>query len=854
MNGVVRQLYDYDGSNLFPRTKPSAFVSDLYDSSATGITTIGELIDSSVPGEYRDPVIDASVPYEPEFVYRIPATDTEITGGSYGTLKAVKLTEVSALHFDAKLTENLDVTNIVGIAGMLNNPHCPNGVYPAGTLLETIIIDMLTADMTTKDIERILPGIQFTVEITDNGVDFSTVTDGSVITAEEGVGLKLRYSFAFTDGRYLPVYGYDASTFTWYNYTSPDASMNLSFFVSSPTSPYLNAGSVPKVLTLKTGNTVIYTQNYPDSSMQRMDVLEPVTIGQKVYDIILTYANGQSVPFKSNGQRSGNTVTEDSSIFTFTINGVHAEVYDVVATVPFINDDHVEDFEINTDSSRSLIAVSKWDLENNASTGIWTGDTVTICTKKLLDPAYTLPDYTPEIDPEFSPESAESYGPIIAMSRGYFTPGTGYADSLFYSNNSEAVEFNSSHYLYSDCNFTSAPLFELLYNNATVIDSKLLPYASDKLNKKVLVKNGNIDCEYYFGINVKDSSIFNTSVSMSGDYKVCVTIPYTSNTIVPKKSNDSSSNITILDGSLVVSTSNTFNVKKEVDVSVTSPRIVINQVRINGTVKFNGESIAYDQYIGKPATIAFSYTDGYFSPENAVYTASEFNTNNSTSNSRLYASCVHNNDYALRINGNTTSYTCSSVNNEITNVIFDSYAGNEIRLTVYNQHTASAVVPKKRSTRPSDKNISSGVTSCDDFILKLIQQDTTYHFILVTTTDTSVNDTIYNNVTEVLNSGGTIHYNDSEIYMPSPYIKEDSINGVGANRKVFVIAAPIAYKAAKIYSGGSQQPITFTLVPPSGDSINGIPYSNSDNTKYRLFKYRCMTPSGYAINKIELTQ
>ena len=113
---------------------------------------------------------------------------------------------------------------------------------------------------------------------------------------------------------------------------------------------------------------------------------------------------------------------------------MHAEVYDVVATVPFINDGCVEDFEINTNSSRSLIAVSKWDLENNASTGIWTGDTVTICTKKLLDPAYTLPDYTPEIDPELSPESAESYGPIIAMNRGYFTPGTGYADSLFYSN------------------------------------------------------------------------------------------------------------------------------------------------------------------------------------------------------------------------------------------------------------------------------------------------------------------------------------------------------------------------------------------------------------------------------------
>ena len=63
MDGVVRQLYDYDGSNLFPRTKPSAFVSDLYDSSATGITTIGELIDSSMPGEYRDPVTDASVDY-----------------------------------------------------------------------------------------------------------------------------------------------------------------------------------------------------------------------------------------------------------------------------------------------------------------------------------------------------------------------------------------------------------------------------------------------------------------------------------------------------------------------------------------------------------------------------------------------------------------------------------------------------------------------------------------------------------------------------------------------------------------------------------------------------------------------
>ena len=167
MEGVIRQLYDYDGSNLFPRTRPDAFVSCLQDSVNTGIETIGELIDSSTPGTYT---IDGSVmDYEPEFIYRIPVSDVEALGNtdSSGTLKAVKLTQVSALHFNAVLSQDFTVTNGVGDATL-------GKTYAAGTLLETIIIDMLSGGA-VPDVTRELPGATYILRTDRRIIRYRTV-------------------------------------------------------------------------------------------------------------------------------------------------------------------------------------------------------------------------------------------------------------------------------------------------------------------------------------------------------------------------------------------------------------------------------------------------------------------------------------------------------------------------------------------------------------------------------------------------------------------------------------------------------------------------------------------------------
>ena len=130
---------------------------------------------------------------------------------------------------------------------------------------------------------------------------------------------------------------------------------------------------------------------------------------------------------------------------------------------------------------------------------------------------------------------------------------------------------------------------------------------------------------------------------------------------------------------------------------------------------------------------------------------------------------------------------------------------------------------------------------------------TDYHFVVVTTTDNNVNTTTYSTVDQLLVSGNTIHCNKTQSTTPPTYIDTDTYHGLGAGRKVFVIAAPIEYKTAKIYVAGFDQGLTFTLEPPA-ESMNGIPYSNGDVVNYRLFKYRCTGVSGYIINKIELTQ
>ena len=130
-----------------------------------------------------------------------------------------------------------------------------------------------------------------------------------------------------------------------------------------------------------------------------------------------------------------------------------------------------------------------------------------------------------------------------------------------------------------------------------------------------------------------------------------------------------------------------------------------------------------------------------------------------------------------------------------------------------------------------------------------------YHFVMVTTKDASVGSTTYNTVDELLDSAHLkqSHFNDTKNSLETLYTNTSSNGGVGSGRSVFVIAAPVEYTSAKIYVGGSDQGLTFTLVP-TADSMNGIPYSAGGTVKYRLFKYRCTTTSGYNIDKVELRQ
>ena len=130
---------------------------------------------------------------------------------------------------------------------------------------------------------------------------------------------------------------------------------------------------------------------------------------------------------------------------------------------------------------------------------------------------------------------------------------------------------------------------------------------------------------------------------------------------------------------------------------------------------------------------------------------------------------------------------------------------------------------------------------------------TSYHFVVVTTTDTDVNATTYTQVEQLLAAGNTVHCNYTHDTTPSTYTDSTTYNNpnIGVGKKVFVIAAPIEYKSASMYVGADNQQFNFTIIP-AVSSDNGIPYSSSDTTVYRLFKFQSAARSGYNINKIEL--
>ncbi len=730
MDGVVRQLYDFEGSNLFPRTKPSALVSDFYDSSAEGITTIGEWIDTSVPGNYIDPDTEASVPYEPEFVYRIPkeGSDSDLTGDEKGTLKAVKLTQVSALHFDAVLSEAFHVTHIVGIAGKPDNPHCPEGTYPAGTLLETIIEDILTGGGTVYDVQKVLPNVSFTsVKLCTNGTDWNSISNNSTTSANVGTTPKVRFTFAFTDGQYKPVTGYTDALFAQHN----NKPINSQYYLTdSGGHPYLITNSSTDSFTISNG---VSGGSTPLAGTEYTRELNTVAHGDnKLYTITLHYSTNSSAtstPYMSDGTPSGNKVTSGNcnTTFKFYITGVDVQVYDVeIHAMPsltvgrFWNETTnigVEVYDRNYTPSAgnaNLILKSDYDINQDSSTGIWTGDSVSLFTKKALYPSWT---YIGEDDEpvvvDYDGASYPVVSPVIYYYDGMFVKQTGYPTDLFQQYNPTA----STDTLYPQCNLNTDPSIGI-YKGNTEVYVEQTPY-STKVAKVVSEwdepnENTSIALGRALWFNGTSGTLINTGstkLNDAGNYTIRFKVPHTANTIIPKKSNNTNSQVGISADTLIKA-SNTFTVNQEVDVKiVANPVVAITNLKINNTNYHDGDLITLPADNKISGSITFLCSNGRFGPMNSTYTNDEFGANHGVpATNSINAECVFSSFTAYINNTNRGTYTPSDPSaGSITGTISFSQipvsSSGNIEFHVTGAHGASNVQPYKRSTRPSSVSI-----------------------------------------------------------------------------------------------------------------------------------------------------
>lgn len=967
MEGVIRQLYDYDGSNLFPHTRPDALVSQLQDSENTGIETIGELIDSSTPGKYTQG--GAQKDYEPEFIYRISASDSNnMLGGAdpSGTLKAVRLSEVAALHFDAVLSANFTVSNTVGNA-------TAGRTYPAGTPLETIIKDMLTGGSTPPtpqevyDVIRALPLVSFTnvkYRLNNSG-SYSSLSNGATITVEPGDTVKVQYSFQYTDGKYTPENGYTSASFAANN----NITANNGYYVSG-SSPRLNAGCNPTLRLRKSsayGDTINSHpyQSTTESAVINEDIdISAITTGSnQVYYITLEYAAGISTPYKSNGVASNKKITSGGQLstnFHFTIAKAFVAIYDVYALTPL---DLVEEYGWtgfnfdNIDPYSNVLHAQNGharERKNGDVSTLWTDDTLIIGLPKYFDPSISGTTY---------------YGPaFLGMPVGMFKPNADYTDDLFVTNNANTFVYSDEEtqdnpYIPAGCDYTEPITIELQRKlsggSYEWMSKKNIGYGStlgDNVIKRVNTSAENpntssiVTTSYDLRLEYYNNALFNVNasiVSANYTYRLLASIPYTASTAVPKRSDNSDSSVNITAANLSFTTGDLV-VNKEADVTKTVPSAYIVSVYSGGNSYNNGGYINTDAstIIGMAA---IQLTDGTYGPT-ADYPLVEFRANHSdilldgTETAR--AKCGSTNSCILKINGSTVGSSNADFSSTAGSTIYISFAYNIANASTLNfelvtNYSAGETEPLKRSTRPSTNTITAGtitsefklhVTGPQTYSLSLntdghgkvaIRQPdnsyaynttateagivantsktiqaransgyefnkwevrsgtvnastanpytfnmpagnvelratftaaatTTYHFVVVTTTDDDVNAT-YTQVDQLLASGNTIHCNKTQTTIPSTYTDTDTYGNpnIGVGKKVFVIAAPIEYKSAAMYVGADNQQFDFTIIPATS-SNNGIPYSSSDNTVYRLFKFKSESRYGYYINKIEL--
>lgn len=943
MEGVIRQLYDYDGSNLFPRTRPDAFVSSLQDSDNTGIETIGELIDSSTPGTYIQD--GETIDYEPEFVYRIPVSDCEALGGTdaSGTLKAVKLTQVAALHFNAILSHDFTVANEVGDATL-------GKVYTAGTLLEDIIIDMLSGG-SIYDVGRVLPGAEFMVSYTSDGTTYTSIAPNSVIAINAGDTIKVKYQFTFLDGKYIPVTGYTLEQFQANN----DIAENAGYYNDLGVDSYLAAGCSPTSLTLtrKNAPTPIDTHTNPTSGSEYGPVeLERSAVGDKIYVISVDYSAGVSSPHKSNNALSDKIPAGTcANKFTFTVRGVQVQVYDVYGRSPRDLGGTATGFSFG----QRLVAKNQYDISNGTNTGLWTDDNLVIGLTKYFDNTVTPYD---EIHHDTNGDDTSVYGPVFSnLIAGRFYPNSGYPADTFSDYNSHIGVSADPDYVPAGCNYTS-PVIIGLYRqgSSSPIASKTIAYngtTGKTVTKNIDAKSPNIAQDqgvnltlaYYVALEYYGDCLINAqNITTAGKYRLKATLPYTASTVHAKKSDNTDSSVSITANAIEL-TSNDIDILEEIDVNKSTPAIEILDISIAGTAYHNGDTVSYGAYdANKNAIVRFQYTDGNYRSSNTTkYTNDQFNTNNpGATNGVLDAGCDPSGNFYLYLDSaNTGNYT--TVESQIATIPYSltNIGTGRKEFTVGGNYTDAQNTPKKKSTRNSSNvinassvlsagfvlnfsgaqtrtltaiadpsnggkvqinsgvpnttvsadimpgssvtltasanngfaftkwqssNTSIGESTSNPWVITMPNGNATvnaifsqptdnYHFVMVTTNDTNVNSTTYNTVDELFSQAhlAQSHFDITQNTIPNPYVNNSTYNGVGANAKVLVIAAPVEYKSAKIYVNGTDQMLTFTLVP-TANSMNGIPYTTGGDVKYRLFKYRSLYTTGFNINKVELSQ
>lgn len=316
--GVIRQLFDYDGQSLYPKTKPAGFVSNTNDGN-DGINAIGELIESQEPDQETV-----------EFVYRVQET---------GDLKAWKLDS-------ACLSEDLTVTNVVGSA---------KSSYPKGTRLEEIIRDMLTAPGQVYDVT--VSSVTNTITITANGTQYTT---NASIHGELGDTISVSAAFTFTDGKFNKPSGYLDTSFDLYN--------NIPANEGKFHNTYLDASCAPQSWELKKGSTVCASGNFTGNTATCPAQTLTVESGSTTYSFITHYSSSGSHPYKSDGTASNMHIS--ASTFTRTLTIISNTLFDVIPHNPTTSE--------TASSLSSKITIR--DITNESSTfgirELWTGHTV----------------------------------------------------------------------------------------------------------------------------------------------------------------------------------------------------------------------------------------------------------------------------------------------------------------------------------------------------------------------------------------------------------------------------------------------------------------------------------------------